>query len=57
MKPLFLFQGAFRKFAALGPSGLLALFWLAAPGIAGVCLLYELGAVSEWLHARGDVGL
>jgi uncharacterized membrane protein YdjX (TVP38/TMEM64 family) len=41
----------------LGPAGLLALFWLAAPGIAGLCLLYQLGAAAEWLRARGDVAL
>jgi uncharacterized membrane protein YdjX (TVP38/TMEM64 family) len=58
MKPLFLFPGAaLRRFSGLGPAGLLALFWLSAPGIAGLYLLYELGAVSEWLHARGDAGL
>ena len=58
MKPLFLFPGAvLRRFYGLGPAGFLALFWLSAPGIAGLCLLYELGTVSEWLHARGDAGL
>ena len=58
MKPLFLFLGgALRRFAGLGPAGLLALFWLSAPAIAGLYLLYELGAVSDWLRARGDVGL
>ena len=58
MKPLFLFLGgALRRFAGLGPAGLLALFWLSAPAIAGLYLIYELGAVSDWLRARGDVGL
>jgi uncharacterized membrane protein YdjX (TVP38/TMEM64 family) len=36
---------------------MLALFWLSAPGIAGLLLLYELGTVSEWLRAHGDAGL
>jgi uncharacterized membrane protein YdjX (TVP38/TMEM64 family) len=58
MKPLFLFLSAKKeKLLRLGPAGMLALFWLSAPGIAGLLLLYELGTVSEWLRAHGDAGL
>jgi hypothetical protein len=58
MKPLFLFLSAKKeKLLRLGPAGMLALFWLSAPGIAGLLLLYELGTVSEWLRAQGNAGL
>jgi len=58
MKPIFLFLTAnLEKLLRLGPAGFLAFIWLSTPGIAGLLLLYELGTVSEWLHARGDAGL
>ena len=58
MKPVILFLGTgVAKLRQFGPSGVLAFLWLATPGVAGLLLLYELGAVSEWLHARGEVGL
>jgi uncharacterized membrane protein YdjX (TVP38/TMEM64 family) len=58
MKPAFLFLGAnLEKLVRLGPAGVLAFLWLSVPGVAGLFLLYELGTVSEWLHARGDAGL
>ena len=58
MKPIFLFLTAnLEKLLRLGPAGFLAFIWLSTPGIAGLFLLYELGTVSEWLHARGDAGL
>lgn len=42
--------------AGLGPTGLLALLWLSAPGLAGLYLLYELGAISAWLRGLGPAG-
>lgn len=58
MRPVILFLGTgVAKLRRLGPAGVLAFLWLAAPGVAGLLLLYELGTVSEWLHARGDAGL
>lgn len=58
MRPAFLFLGTnLERLVRLGPAGLLAMVWLATPGVAGLLLLYELGTVSQWLHARGDAGL
>jgi uncharacterized membrane protein YdjX (TVP38/TMEM64 family) len=58
MKPLFLFLGTnLQRLVRLGPAGLLAFVWFSTPGIAGLFLLYELGMVSDWLHARGDAAL
>lgn len=41
----------------LGPTGLLGLVWTACPAIAGTLLLVYLGTVSEWLDARGALGV
>ncbi len=58
MRPLFLFlKGNYSKFRELGPAGFLALFWATAPAVAGIFLFVELGAISDWLHARGMWGL
>lgn len=46
-----------RNLRSLGPTGLLGLFWMTMPAIAGLYLLYELGAVSEWLQARPTTGI
>ncbi len=41
----------------LGPTGLLALAWTATPAIVGITLLVYVGAVSEFLHDQGELGL
>lgn len=41
----------------LGPTGLLALLWTAAPAIAGIVLLTYIGPVKDWFHAYPDAGL
>ncbi|TVQ58225.1 MAG: TVP38/TMEM64 family protein, partial [Phycisphaerales bacterium] len=41
----------------LGPSGLLALAWTATPAIVGITLLVYVGAVSDFLHEQGELGL
>ncbi len=41
----------------MGPAGLLAAFWLTAPGLAGLWLLVELGPLSRWLSSLGPAGL
>jgi uncharacterized membrane protein YdjX (TVP38/TMEM64 family) len=41
----------------LGPPGLLALFWTAAPAIAGIALLTYIGVLSDWLLDRGEMGM
>jgi uncharacterized membrane protein YdjX (TVP38/TMEM64 family) len=56
LKSLFL-HPSFKKILALGPAGGLALLWLTLPALAGLYLLYELAAVSEWLRSLGIWGL
>lgn len=46
-----------RRLWRLGPAGLLALFWLTVPGLAGLYLLYELGAISRWFSSLGFWGI
>jgi uncharacterized membrane protein YdjX (TVP38/TMEM64 family) len=41
----------------LGPTGLLALLWTAAPALFGFALLAWIGDVSDWLNDRGNMGL
>jgi uncharacterized membrane protein YdjX (TVP38/TMEM64 family) len=58
MRSLFLLlRSTLRHLLGLGPVGLLAAFWLSAPGVAGLVLLYELGPAAAWLRGRGDSGL
>ncbi|MHC4263701.1 MAG: TVP38/TMEM64 family protein [Planctomycetota bacterium] len=37
-------------------TGLLGIAWAVLPGVLGVTLLWNLGVVSEWLGAQGDLG-
>lgn len=41
----------------LGRAGALGLVWAVLPGVLGVTLLASIGAVSDWLVARGPWGL
>lgn len=44
-------------FRETGPAGYLAIAWIVLPVILGFTLLAKLGPVSEWLNARGDLGI
>lgn len=46
-----------QRLRQLGPTGLLALLWTAAPAIAGILLLGYIGVVSDWLHHDLALGL
>ncbi len=52
-----LLRETLRRLTALGPAGLLAAFWLSAPGLAGLVLLYELGAAATWLRSNGETAV
>lgn len=46
-----------QRIRQLGPTGLLALLWTAAPALAGILLLGYIGLVSDWLNHDLAIGL